>query len=232
MNMNAGLQGLVIYTLLLTVPDLRPGCQEDGVVSDSINALCDEANSFQMTILFLSLTLQIMGSGAIRPCTALCGADQFDESDPEQRRQIQKSFSWHKVGMASAMIVAVTVVIWIQTYVSWSWGSIILSVTMGLSVAMFLFGIPFYRTLDAHGSPLTSLVQVLVTSFRKRKLSLPEDPNLLHQGKSPGVTNDVLLHTDNMTLVLDPSSLLLIPGLCINGRALDFHAKNFQRARF
>lgn len=54
---------------------------------------------------------------------------------------------------------------------SWSIGFSIIAVSVGISIAIFLIGIPKYRKQVPVGSPLTRIAQVIVAALKKWRLS-------------------------------------------------------------
>ncbi|CAN1851667.1 Protein NRT1/ PTR FAMILY 3.1 [Linum perenne] len=138
--------GMTGLTLSAILPHLRPPpCRPDDVKSP-----CEEADTGQLAILYISLLLGALGAGGIRPCVVAFGADQFDESDPKQATKTWKYFNWYYFVMGVSILAAVTVVVYIQDNIGWGWG----------------LGIP---TLEPVGSPFTRLVQVMVAAWRKRR---------------------------------------------------------------
>ncbi|KAL1807760.1 hypothetical protein ACET3Z_024750 [Daucus carota] len=196
--------GMICLTISAILPKLRPPpCKGDGQV-------CQEANSGQLAILYVSLLLTAIGSGGIRPCVVAFGADQFDETDPKQATATWKFFNWYYFCMGVSMLVAVTVVVYIQDNIGWGWGLGIPTVAMALSIIAFIVGYPLYRNLDPAGSPFTRLVQVSVAAFRKRNLAMVSDPKLLYENQdldAPISVAGKLLHSKHMTF-LDKAAIV------------------------
>jgi len=48
----------------------------------------------QFGVLFGSLAVISLGTGGIKPNVSAFGADQFDENDPQDRREKQSFFNW------------------------------------------------------------------------------------------------------------------------------------------
>ncbi|KAK6788660.1 hypothetical protein RDI58_012458 [Solanum bulbocastanum] len=186
--------GMIILTLSAIIPQLRPpSCKDD--------EYCKEANSSQLAILYVSLLLTALGSGGIRPCVVAFGADQFDENDPNQKTQIWKFFNWYYFSMGFSMLVAVTVIVYIQDNIGWGVGFGVPTIAMLISIVVFIFGYPLYRNLDPAGSPFTRLVQVCVAAYKKRKLDMVNDTNLLYQNQELDAdisTAGKLVHTKQM----------------------------------
>ncbi|ESR50917.1 hypothetical protein CICLE_v10031060mg [Citrus x clementina] len=195
--------GMFSLTLSAILPQLRPPpCQGDQV--------CKEADTGQLAILYASLLLAALGSGGIRPCVVAFGADQFDETDPKQATKTWKYFNWYYFVMGAAVLVAVTVLVYIQDNVGWNWGLGIPTVAMFLSIIAFVFGYPLYRNLDPAGSPFVRLMQVCVAAFRKRNLDMVSDPNVLYQNEELDASiclDGKLLHTKHMKF-LDKAAIV------------------------
>lgn len=165
---------MIGLTLSAVLPHLRPPlCKGE--------QQCVEADSGQVAILFACLLLTALGAGGIRPCIVAFGADQFDEKDPNQHTKTWKYFNWYYFTMGASMLVAVTVLVYIQDNVGWGWGLGIPTIAMFLSIIAFVVGYPLYRHFDPAGSPFTRLLQVSVAAYKKRKLSMVSDSNLLYQ---------------------------------------------------
>ena len=128
-------------------------------------------------------------------------ADQVDEADPKQKTKTWKFFNGYYFCMGASMLVAVTVVDYIQDYISWGWSLGVPTVAMALSIIACIVGYPLYRNLDPAGSPFTRLVQVCVAAYRKRNLSMPSDPTLLYENQDldAGISlGGRLMHTKHM----------------------------------
>ncbi|ONI31382.1 hypothetical protein PRUPE_1G309300 [Prunus persica] len=195
--------GMISLTVSAVLPQLRPPpCQHDQV--------CKEANGGQLAILYASLLLGALGSGGIRPCVVAFGADQFDETDQKQTTKIWNYFNWYYFVMGASILLAVTVLVYIQDNIGWGWGLGIPTIAMFISIIIFMVGYPLYRNLDPAGSPFTRLIQVSVAAYKKRKLPLVSDPRLLYQNDeldAPISLGGKLLHTKHMKF-LDKAAIV------------------------
>uniref|UniRef100_A0A5B6YJL8 Nitrite transporter n=2 Tax=Davidia involucrata TaxID=16924 RepID=A0A5B6YJL8_DAVIN len=195
--------GMICLTLSAILPHSRPPpCKGEQV--------CQEANSGQLAILYISLLLTALGSGGIRPCVVAFGADQFDETDPKQKTTTWKFFNWYYFCMGASILVAVTVIVYIQDNIGWGWGLGIPAIAMALSIIAFMIGYPLYRNLDPAGSPFTRLLQVCVAAFRKRNLAVVSDPRLLYENEEIDAAISVagkLLHTKHIRF-LDKAAIV------------------------
>ena len=189
------MQGMISLTLSAVLPQLRPApCKGDQQV-------CQEADAGQEAILYISLLLGALGSGGIRPCVVAFGADQFDERDPKQNTKTWTYFNWYYFVMGASILVAVTVLVYIQDNVGWGWGLGVPTIAMLISIVTFIIGYPLYRNLDPVGSPFTRLIQVIVAAYKKRKLPMVSDPKLLYQNDELDASISLggkLLHTKHM----------------------------------
>ncbi|XP_057478315.1 protein NRT1/ PTR FAMILY 3.1-like [Actinidia eriantha] len=195
--------GMTCLTISAVLPQLRPPpCNP--------NQVCQQANTGQLGILYFSLLLTALGAGGIRPCVVAFGADQFDETDPKQKTKTWKFFNWYYFCMGASILVAVTVVVYIQDNIGWGWGLGIPTMAMFLSIIAFFIGYPMYRNLDPAGSPFTRLVQVSVAAFKKRNLHMVSDPKLLYENEELDASISVagkLLHTEHMKF-LDKAAIV------------------------
>ncbi|PON87351.1 Proton-dependent oligopeptide transporter [Trema orientale] len=197
--------GMISLTLSAVLPHLRPPpCK------GSDQQACKEADSGQVAILYASLLMTALGSGGIRPCVVAFGADQFDENDPKQNTKTWKYFNWYYFTMGASILVAVTVLVYIQDNVGWGWGLGIPTLAMFLSIIAFMVGYPLYRNLDPAGSPFTRLLQVSVAAYKKRKLPMVSDSTLLYQNDELDALISIggkLLHTKHMKF-LDKAAIV------------------------
>ncbi|XP_010532196.1 PREDICTED: protein NRT1/ PTR FAMILY 3.1-like [Tarenaya hassleriana] len=195
--------GMTLLTISAILPSLRPPqCHGEQV--------CQEANAGQLSVLYVALLLAALGCGGIRPCVVAFGADQFDESDPKQTTKTWNYFNWYYFCMGASVLVAVTVLVYIQDNVGWGLGLGIPTVAMFFSVIAFVGGYTLYRHMDPAGSPFTRLVQVTVAAFRKRKLSMVSDSSLLYHNDeidAPISLGGKLVHTKHMRF-LDKAAIV------------------------
>jgi peptide/histidine transporter 3/4 len=170
-------QGVILLTLSATLSSLRsPQCNYHQAVS----SLCKEPTTKQLWYFYTSLILLAVGTGGIRPNTAAFGADQFNPLDPKEKNQLWHFFNWYYFSVGISILGAVTVIVYVQDNVGWAWGFGIPAVAMALALMSFFVGAPFFRYMPPVGSPFTRIAQVMVASFRKRRLALPRDASLLH----------------------------------------------------
>ncbi|XP_071714383.1 protein NRT1/ PTR FAMILY 2.10-like [Rutidosis leptorrhynchoides] len=160
--------GMLILTLTAAITKLHPSHCED--------TPCNDPTPPQLAFLFTSFGLMIIGASGIRPCNLAFGADQYDPNTKSGQAGISSFFNWYYCTISFALMLSLTIIIYVQSNVSWTLGLAIPSFLMILSCVFFFAGSSIYVKVMPEGSPLTSNVQVLVAATKKRKLVLPEEP--------------------------------------------------------
>jgi peptide/histidine transporter 3/4 len=62
----------------------------------------------------VGLYLIAFGNGGIKPNVSTLGADQFDDSDPNERKHMSNFFNWFYFIISIGSLLSVTVFIYIQ----------------------------------------------------------------------------------------------------------------------
>lgn len=184
-------KGLLVIDLTAAVKKLHPPhCGEKE------NETCREATAGQMAFLLTGFGFLIVGAGGIRPCNLAFGADQFNPKTESGKRGIESFFNWYFFTFTLAQMISLTLIVYVQSNVSWSLGLAIPAILMFISCALFFMGLKIFVKVKANGSPITSLAQVIVVSIKKRKLKLPEQPWIsLFAFTSPNSINSKLCYT-------------------------------------
>lgn len=177
------LLGMSILTLTALIPRLQPS--SCSALEKKMNR-CDSASAGQFALLVLFFAFIAVGSAAIRPSNMAFGADQFEQEGEKGKRRVQSFFNWYYFSSCVSLIVALTVIVYIQSNVSWGFGFGICTVFMLFSTVFFLLGRPAYRHDDPRGSAFTGFAQIIVASIRKRSLPLPSSSSQLHYGEQIG----------------------------------------------
>ncbi|CAO2195595.1 unnamed protein product [Urochloa humidicola] len=122
--------------------------------------------------------------GALQPVLMSFGADQFDEAaggEAERRRQ-SSFFNWFYMSINVGSLIGGTVLVWVQSSVSWGLGYGIPALLSAVAVAVFLAGTAAYqRHQPPGGSPVTRVAQVVAAAVRKWRVEAPEDAAELHE---------------------------------------------------
>ncbi|KMT18462.1 hypothetical protein BVRB_2g026050 [Beta vulgaris subsp. vulgaris] len=192
--------GLGVYTMSQYIPSLKP--------CGATSTTCENVSKVHELVYFLAAYLVALATGGYKPCLESFGADQFDDNHSKERKQKMSFFNWWNIALCSGLLCGVTLIVYVQDYVSWGLAFLILTITMVVSVLIFVLGRPFYRYKTAVGSPLTPLLQVLVATVAKRKLICPSNPSLLYEAPSSGkVEGERLGHTNRLRF-LDKAAII------------------------
>ncbi|KAL2515865.1 Protein NRT1/PTR FAMILY 2.11 [Forsythia ovata] len=194
--------GLLAITLTAAFKNLHPPhC-------GATDSKCVGPDAGQMAFLWLGFVLMIVGAGGIRPCNLAFGADQFNPNTESGKKGVNSFFNWYFFTITFAQMVSVTLVVYVQTDVSWSIGLGIPSIFMFLSCILFFMGTKIYVKVKPEGSPFTSILQVLVVAFKKRKLKFTQQPWLSFFNYTPKKSiNSKLPHTEQFRF-LDKAAIL------------------------
>ncbi|XP_057952125.1 protein NRT1/ PTR FAMILY 2.11-like [Malania oleifera] len=188
----ASFLGMLAITLTAAIPKLHPPhCQQKE------SGTCVGPTPWQMAFLLSGFGLLVIGAGGIRPCNLAFGADQFNPKTESGKRGISSFFNWYYFTYTFSMMISLTVIVYVQSNVSWAIGLAIPAFLMFLSCAFFFAGTKIFVKVKPEGSPLTNVAQVMVAAVKKRHLKLPEQPWVpLFNHIPSGSINSKLAHTD------------------------------------
>ncbi|RDX76411.1 Protein NRT1/ PTR FAMILY 5.7, partial [Mucuna pruriens] len=190
--------GLSLLTMSQFIPSLK-ACN---------TKMCLQPRKVHEVVFFLSLYCISLGTGGYKPCLESFGADQFDDDYLEERKKKMSFFNWWNFALCFALLLGATVVVYVQDFVSWGAASLILTIFMALTIIAFYVGKPFYRYRRSEGNPLKSLIQVLIAAIKKRNLSCPSNPALLHEvPESENSQRRLLSHTNRLRF-LDKAAII------------------------
>ncbi|XP_073304366.1 protein NRT1/ PTR FAMILY 2.13-like [Primulina huaijiensis] len=166
----ATFMGMLTLTIIAWVPQLHPPpCN----VLQPTNP-CQGPTKFQFGILAMALGFLSIGAGGVRPCSIPFGVDQFDSTTEEGRKGINSFFNWYYTTFTIVLIIALTLVVYIQDSVSWVWGFGILTVLMLCSISLFFAGTRLYVYVKPEGSVFSGIAHVVVAAYKKRKVNTSE----------------------------------------------------------
>ncbi|KAE8664321.1 Protein NRT1/ PTR FAMILY 6.2 [Hibiscus syriacus] len=192
--------GTGTLALATKLPQLRPAPCNGSAAPHA----CNQANGFQMGILYLALYIIALGTGGLKSSVSGFGTDQFDEKDEKEKSQMAYFFNRFFFCISTGTLMAVTVLVYIQDEVGRSWAYGICSVSMFVAVLIFLSGTKRYRYKKSLGSPIVQIFQVFVAAMNKRKMELPYSVELLYED-TPDTSR--ILHTDRFRF-LDKASIV------------------------
>ncbi|GMY15697.1 protein NRT1/ PTR FAMILY 2.8 [Fagus crenata] len=203
----SSLLGIGIMTLTAAIHQLRPSACNG-------QSNCPHPQWWQLAVLFIALTFLSLGAGGIRPCNIAFGADQFDIKTKKGRAQLESFFNWWYFSFTIALIVALTVVVYIQTNVSWVIGFAIPTACLFVSITIFFLGCHTYIYKNPQGSIFSDIVKVIIAACWKHRLTVGPaseysfyDPTITGS-ESPTLTK--LAHTDRFK-VLDKAAIIADP---------------------
>ncbi|KAH7858959.1 hypothetical protein Vadar_029797 [Vaccinium darrowii] len=161
--------GLVLIWITAMIPQARPPyCNQQEGES------CKPPTGAQYAILLFSFMLMSIGAGGIRSCSMAFGADQLDHRDnPNNKRVLEKFFTWYYSAIAISLLTAFTVIVYIQDHAGWKVGFLVPVILMFLSALSFFIASPFYIKQKADKSLLTNFVRVLVVCIKNRNVAFP-----------------------------------------------------------
>jgi peptide/histidine transporter 3/4 len=200
---------MVVMSLIAGIPNLRPLHCTGG-------SNCQKPEFWQLGVLYLGLGLLAIGAGGVRPCNIAFGADQFDTRTEKGRAQLESFFNWWYFSFTVSLVIALTVVVYVQTNVSWVIGYGIPAACLFFSIVIFLIGKHTYIITKPQGSVFVDMAKVIVAACKKRAMSLESTPeNSFYD--PPWIESDQrvtkLAHTnmfkffDKAALIADPSEL-------------------------
>ncbi|CAN8269247.1 unnamed protein product [Cochlearia groenlandica] len=164
--------GMVVLWLTTMLPQAKP--------SHCVGPNCGSisATTSQLALLYSAFALISIGSGGIRPCSLAFGADQLDNKEnPKNERVLESFFGWYYASSSVAVLIAFTVIVYIQDHLGWRIGFGIPAILMLLAGIVFVFASPLYVKRNATKSLFTGLAQVAVAAYLNRKLPLPDHNN-------------------------------------------------------
>ncbi|EXC19370.1 putative peptide/nitrate transporter [Morus notabilis] len=194
------LMGLFLLTMSQFIPSLKPCSTTIG--------MCNKPRKIHEVVFFLALYMISIGTGGHKPCLESFGADQFEDDHPAEQRKKMSFFNWWNFALCCGLFLGVTVIVYVQDYVSWGLSYLILTITMAMSIVTFCAGRSCFRYRVPQGSPLTPMLQVFVAAMRKRNMTCPSDPALLYEvPKSQKIQGRLLSHTNRLGF-LDKAAII------------------------
>ncbi|KAI5416839.1 protein NRT1/ PTR FAMILY 2.11 [Lathyrus oleraceus] len=165
--------GLLVIQLTAVFKNLHPpACSKE-------SSTCIGPSAGQIFFLFSGFFLLLIGAAGVRPCNLAFGVDQFNPKTDTGKKGINSFFNWYYFTFTFAMMVSLTLIVYVQSNVSWAIGLGIPAALMLLACVMFFMGDKLYVKVKPNGSPIKSIVQVLVVGVKKRRLKLPSQHPML-----------------------------------------------------
>ncbi|XP_039685502.1 protein NRT1/ PTR FAMILY 4.5 [Medicago truncatula] len=170
--------GLALLTVQAHYPNLKPAICN---LYDK-NAVCEKISGNHEAFLLIGLYLLAFGSAGLKASLPAHGADQFDEKDPKETRQMSSFFNGLLLAICVGGSVSLTFNVWIQDNKGWDLGLGISTIAIVFAMITFAFGLPLYRIHVAQRTnPIVEILQVYIAAIRNRNLSLPADSGELYE---------------------------------------------------
>lgn len=190
---------LVLMTIQAHDHNLQPRpCNKSSCVKGGIAVM-----------LYTSLCLLALGSGGVKGALPALGADQFDQKVPKEAKALASYFNFLLFSTNVGSAVGVTVVVWVSASKGWWPGFLICTVVTGIGYAVLAVGRPFYRIQAPGESPVIRIAQVIVVSFKNRRMNLPESLDELYEIKEKeSISQEQKLTLTEQFRCLDKAAIL------------------------
>ncbi|PHU10270.1 Protein NRT1/ PTR FAMILY 4.3 [Capsicum chinense] len=192
------LSGFILLSVQAHLPQLKP--PKCNMLTDG--DACVEAKGLKALIFFVALYSVALGSGCVKPNMISHGADQFNQEDTKQSKQLSRYFNAAYFAFSMGELIALTILVYVQTHSGMDVGFGVSAAAMALGLISLVCGTLFYRNKPPQGSIFTPIAQVLVAALLNRKSVCPSDARMLHGTqtiKAPSNANTnptILLHTN------------------------------------
>lgn len=165
------MQGTLSFMLISLNPSLRP--------PPCLPELCPAPTAPQLALLYIAIAQILVGLGGTRFIAATFGAAQL-----RTKSEQASFFSWYAMSLYVTSLLGITVVIYVQDHLGWTWGFGLSSVLSALGLIVLLLGTPYYRQPKPQKNPLLMLLCALMPTARKRnKVEESSDDALGYYGK-------------------------------------------------
>ncbi|MCL7031534.1 hypothetical protein MKW94_001800 [Papaver nudicaule] len=200
------LVGSILITLTATITKLHPP-----KCGTNDKHLCAEPTAPQWTLLFFAFGFLVIGAGGVRPCGLAFGVDQFNPNNEAVKSSITSFINWYTFVVQMSFLVSLTLIVYVQSNLSWSIGLALSTCLSIIAYCIFFMGSRIYVKLKPGGSPVTSLMQVLVAATKKWGLRHPENPEVsLFNRRPPNIYMNCKLDHTNQFRFLDKAAIITV----------------------
>ncbi|KAE8736275.1 Protein NRT1/ PTR FAMILY 4.7 [Hibiscus syriacus] len=196
--------GLLILTVQAHIPSLKPSIY----ASASTEIPFEKVDGHKEAVLFTGLYLVALGVGGIKGSLPPHGAEQFDDTNTQGRKQRSSFFNYFVFCLSCGGLIAVTFVVWIEDNRGWQWGFGVATAAILTSIPVFLLGSPIYRTKIPAGSPITTMFKVLVAAIYNNCKSKNPSNTVMGMETSPSSYGTETGEEESDTKVKVPSQTL------------------------
>nr|CAB3489591.1 unnamed protein product [Digitaria exilis] len=188
------LSGFILLAVQAHLPQLRPPpC--DMMAAAAAGEACEEASGVKAGIFFAALYLVAVGSGCLKPNIIAHGADQFRRGGDAGR--LSTYFNAAYFSFCVGELVALTVLVWVQTRSGMDVGFGVSAAAMGVGLVSLVAGVGFYRNKPPQGSIFTPIAKVFVAAVTKRKQVCPSTATV-QAIASVTATHEMSVNTTNI----------------------------------
>ncbi|CAA0841679.1 Protein NRT1/ PTR FAMILY 7.1 [Striga hermonthica] len=153
--------GLVLLSVSSQLLLLKPaGCGDS-------KKICVPTSPYASALFYLAIYLVALGYGGHQPTLATLGSDQFDESQPRQKKSKAVFFSYFYFALNLGSLFSNTVLVYYENVGRWNLGFWAATASAVLALAAYLAGSPGYRYMKPSGNPVTRVMQVFVAAVKK-----------------------------------------------------------------
>lgn len=149
------MQGFILVSIQAHVGELRPPKCSMG--DNIIGSNCEEAKGYKAWIFYGALYLVALGSGCLKPNIISHGADQFPK---QQSKKLSTFFNCAYFAFCSGELVALTVLVWVQTHSGMDVGFGVSAAAMAVGLICLISGSFIYTNSPPRGSIFTPIAQV------------------------------------------------------------------------
>ncbi|KAH9625835.1 hypothetical protein KSS87_010124 [Heliosperma pusillum] len=206
---------MIVIWMTTIIPNAKPP------PCDTLTTNCSSPTTGQYAFLVLGFILLAIGGGGTRPCSQVFGADQVNVGNTaNNKNRLEIFLNWYYMFSCVSIIIALTVIVYIQEHLGWMIGFGVPVVLMFLATLSFLLASPFYVKVKGNTNLLTGLVQVIVAAFLNRKINLsdPELSSQYYHEKDSAVTvpSDKLRFLNKSCIIQDTERDIRPDGLARN----------------
>ena len=104
-----------------------------------------------------------LGTGGVKAALPAYGADQFDEKDPKEAKEMSTFFNWFLLAVCVGGVASLTLIVWVQDNKGWDKGFAISALAMFLGILAFVLGLPWHRIHVIQGNiAIVEIIQVRI----------------------------------------------------------------------
>ncbi|KAI3977520.1 hypothetical protein MKX01_000433 [Papaver californicum] len=144
------------------------------LIVNQVSKDCKSSSAVQLSLLFSSFILMSIGAGGIRACSISFGADQLHKKNNQSYdRLLQSFFNWYYAFAGIYVVLALTVIVYIQDQFGWKVGFGVPVILMFISAATFIFASSYYIKVNANKSLFSGFAHVIAASVKNKHFFLP-----------------------------------------------------------